>query len=86
MVIGPDMSYISYATSSREQTGDIITFSQFEEGNLWSETQSLLSETHDDTGRGNKYDDYSTLAPLISEEEMDGMSSGDKSDAKPMST
>ena len=28
------VSYICYATSSHEQTGDIITFAQFEEGNL----------------------------------------------------
>ena len=28
------VSYIPYATSSHEQTGNIITFSQFEEGNL----------------------------------------------------
>ena len=27
-------SYILYATSSHEETGDIITFSQFEEGNV----------------------------------------------------
>ena len=30
----------SYATSSKEQTGDIITFAQFEEGNLISETRN----------------------------------------------
>ena len=43
------VSYIPYATSSREQTGDIIKFTQFEEGNL-------LSETIDDTEIGNEYD------------------------------
>ena len=42
MYIKLAVSYITYTTSSREQTGNIITFSQFEEGNL-------LSETHDDT-------------------------------------
>ena len=30
----PAVSYIPYTTSSHEQTGDIITFSQFEEGDL----------------------------------------------------
>ena len=30
----PAVSYILYTTSSHEQTGDIITFLQFEEGNL----------------------------------------------------
>ena len=36
MVMRPDVSYTPYATSSREQTGNIITFTQFEEGNLLS--------------------------------------------------
>ena len=30
----PAVLHIPYATSSNEQTGNIITFSQFEEGNL----------------------------------------------------
>ena len=30
----PDILYIPYATSSHEQTGDIITFEQFEQGGL----------------------------------------------------
>ena len=46
----------------------------------------LLFETSGDTETGNKYDDNSNLPPLISEEEMDTMSSGDESDAGPMST
>ena len=33
---------------------------------------------------GNKYDDDSTLVPLISEEEMDVVSSGHESDVEPM--
>ena len=32
-----DVSYIPYSTSSREKTGDIITFTQFEERDLLSE-------------------------------------------------
>ena len=32
--------YTPYATSSKEQTGDVITFTQFEEGNLISETRN----------------------------------------------
>ena len=50
MAMLPDESYIHYATSSREQTGDIITSKKFEEGNL-------LSETCDNTEIGNEYDD-----------------------------
>ena len=77
MAIRPAVSYIPYDTSSSEQIGDIITFAQFEDGNL-------LSETHDDTESGYKFDDNSTLAPLISEEEINAMLSGDESDAEPM--
>ena len=54
------------ATSSREQTGDIITFAQFEEGDLSSETQNLLSDTRDDAESSNKSDDDSTMPPLLS--------------------
>ena len=86
MDMRPAVSYISYATSSREQTNDIIKFVQFKEGNLLSETRNLLSETRDDKESGNKYDDESTMLLLISEEEMDAISSGDESDAEPIST
>ena len=52
------MSYIPYATSSREKTGDIITFRQCEEGNLLSENRNYAE-------RGNESDDDSTMPPLI---------------------
>ena len=52
------VSYIPYYTSSKEQTGNIITFTQFEE-------EDLLSETHNNTKSGNKYDDNTTLALII---------------------
>ena len=77
MAMQPEVSYATYATYSVEQTGDIITFTQFEEG-------GLLSESWNSTGSGNGFDDDSTLAPLISEAEMDGTSSGDESGAEPM--
>ena len=64
------VSYKPYTTSLREQTGGITTFTQFEEG-------GLFSEICHGTEIGNEYDDNSTLAPLISEDEMDVMSSGD---------
>ena len=73
------MSYIPYATSSKDQTGDITTYAQFEEG-------GLLSETRDDKESGNESDEYSTFAPLNSEEEMDMMSSDDEFDAESMTT
>ena len=40
MAIQPDVSYIIYATSSKEQTGNIIRFVNFEEGNTLSETRN----------------------------------------------
>ena len=35
---------------------------------------------------GKKSDEYSTMPPLINEEEIDVMSSGDESDSEPMPT
>ena len=71
--------YILYAAYSREKTGDIRTFTKFEEG-------GLLYETCDNTENGNESDNDSTMAPLMNEEEMDAMSSGDKSDTELIST
>ena len=34
----PAVTYTPYAMSSKEQTGDVITFTQFEEGNILIET------------------------------------------------
>ena len=79
MAVWPAVSYLPYDTSPKEETGHIITFAQFVEGNS-------LSATCNFTESGNKYDGNSTLVPIISEEEMDLMSSSDEYDAKPMST
>ena len=49
MAVRLAVSYIPCATYSREQTGDIITFTQFKEG-------SLLSETRDNAESGDKSD------------------------------
>ena len=43
----PAVTYTPYATSSKEQTRDVITFAQFEEGNL-------LTETCNNTESGDK--------------------------------
>ena len=40
MSMRPAVTYTTYATSSKEQTGDVITFTQFEKGNLLSETRN----------------------------------------------
>ena len=55
MAMRLSVSYIPYATYSREQNVDIITLAQFEEGNL-------LSETRNNMEIGNESDDNSTLA------------------------
>ena len=44
------VTYTTYAKSSKEQTGNIITFAHFEEGNL-------LSETREDAESGDESDD-----------------------------
>ena len=72
------VSYTPYTTYSREQNVNIIKLAQFEKGDLLSETQNLWSETCDDAESGYKSDDNSTISPLISEEDMDTMSSRDE--------
>ena len=52
----PSVPYTPCATSSREQTGDIIMFAQFEEGDSPSETNSP-SETCNDAESGEKFND-----------------------------
>ena len=59
--MSPDVPYIPCATYSREQTSDLITFTQFEE-------VGLLSETCDNAEIGDKSDEDSIMPPLISEE------------------
>ena len=49
MVMRPAVTYTPYATSSREQTGDVVTFAQFEE-------EKILTETRNDAEISDKYD------------------------------
>ena len=50
MAVSPAATYTPDSTSSKEQTSDIITFAQLEEGNLISETRDNAesSEESDD--------------------------------------
>ena len=64
----PTVTYTPYATSSKEQTGDVITFAQFEEGNL-------LSETLNDTESGDEYDSKSIM---MSEKDMENFDETEK--------
>ena len=79
MVINPDVTYKPCATSSREQTGDIITFTKFGEGNI-------LTKTRNNIESGDEFNDDSIIPPLLSEEEMDAMDNGDESDNDLLST
>ena len=74
-----EVSYIPYATSSKEKTDNIITFEQFDESNL-------LFESHNCTESGDEADENSTLPLLISEGKLDEMSSGGEYGAETMST
>ena len=69
-------TYTPCDTSSKEQTGDIIKFTQIEEGNI-------LTKTCDDSESGEKYDNKSIL---MREQDMDAMNSGYESDHNLIST
>ena len=70
MAMRPSATYTLCATSPREQTGDIITFKIFEE-------RIFISETCNDAESSEKPDDNSIMPPMLSEEEIDAMDSGD---------
>ena len=63
LAMHPAVTYTPYATSSKEQTGDVITFAQFEEG-------YLLSETRNDTESG---DESNSVSIMISEKDMENL-------------
>ena len=54
------------------ETGNIITFTQFEEG-------GILTKTRNDEESIDKSNDNSIMPPLLSKEEIDAMDSGDES-------
>ena len=65
-----------YATSSKEKTGNVITFVQFEEGNL-------LSETRNDTESGDKSDSESIM---MSKQDMENIDEKENFDDDLIST
>ena len=81
----PSVTYTPCATSLRGETGNIITFTQFEERNSPSKI-NLPYETRNDAESGDKSYDNSIILPLLREEEMDAMDYGDESDHDPIST
>ena len=77
MDMRPSMTDTTYDKSSKEKTGDIITFAKFEEGRLLSET---CEDAESDDKSGDKYDDNSIFPLLLSLEEPNTLDSGDESD------
>ena len=63
MVMRPYVTYTPCAMYSRGVTGDIITFTQFEEGDI-------LPKTRNNAESGDESNDDSILPPLLSEEEF----------------
>ena len=72
----PAVTYTPYATSLKEQTGNVITFAQFEEGNILAETRKYAEI-------GDESDNKSII---MSEQDMENIDSGDGSDHDLIST
>ena len=72
----PTVTYTPYATSSKEQTANVITFAQFEEGNL-------ITETRNDTERDDKSDSESIM---MSKKDMENIDEIEKFDDDLIST
>ena len=70
------MTYTPYTTSSKEQTGNVITFAHFEEG-------GILTETCNYAESGDESDNESIM---MSEQDMENINSGDESDHDLIST
>ena len=73
MAMHPEVTYTPCATSLSKQTSNKITFTQFEYGNV-------LTKTRNDADISDKYKYNSIIPPVLIEEEMYAMNSGDDSD------
>ena len=51
MAMRPAVMYTPYGTSSREQTVYVITFAQFEEGDVLTKTRNDAESNYDDRTR-----------------------------------
>ena len=76
MAMRPAVTYTPYATSLREQNGDVITFAQFEEGNI-------LTETRNDAESGNESNNEYIM---MSKQDMENIDSNEQSDHDLIST
>ena len=69
MAMSSAVTYTLYEISSKEKNGNVITFAQFEEGNI-------LTKTRNNTESGDKSENKSIM---MSEQDMDNIISGDES-------
>ena len=76
MVMRLVVTYTPYATSSKEQTGDVIKFTYFEEGNI-------LTETRNDVESCDESDNKSIM---MSKQDMENLDSNEESDHDLIST
>ena len=76
MVMHLTVTYTPYATSSKEQTSNVITFAQFEEVNL-------ITETRNDTESDDESDSESIM---MSEKDMENIDEIEKFDNNLIST
>ena len=83
MDMRPSVIYTLCDTSLREKTGDIITFAQFKDGGLLSETRE---DAEIECKSGEESDDNSIMPPLLGVEETNVLDYGNESDDEPMST
>ena len=70
MAMRPEVTYTPYATSSKEQTGNVIMFAQFKERNIWTETRN-------DAESGGESNNELIM---MREQDMENINSGDESD------
>ena len=76
MAMRPTVTHTPYATSSKEQTGGVITFAQFEEGNI-------LTENSNDTESG---DEANSKSIMMSEQDIENLDEKEKLDDNHIST
>ena len=76
MAMCPAITYTLYATYPKEQLCDVVTFAQFEEGNI-------LTKTRNNAVSGDKSDNKPIM---MSKQDMGAINSGDESDNYLLST
>ena len=74
--VRPEVTYTLYVMSLKEKTGNVITFAQFEEGNILTETLNAAES-------GDESDSKSLM---MNEQDMENLDSTEKSDHDLIST